>query len=188
MNHETTCQLCQHLFSTPISLSCCPSAICLDCLSTLSYKKDKDSEKLYYNCPFCKKEGEEVEGTTNNTFLAQFIEYSSDKEKFSQTVCERCDKVTDYDEIVICNECNNKSLCKDCSDSIHSVGKFKFHERSFFVKGVAHQTNCITKLIGCSNHPKEKIEYICLKDSQLLCAFCLPTHRQTCKNNVILIR
>ena len=188
MSYEITCQLCRHLLSSPVILNCCSTSVCSGCLSSISYKKDNNSSKLYYNCPFCFKDSEETETATSNDFLNSFIEYKHLTDKTLQSVCERCEKPTKYDEIIICNECNNKNLCQECSDTIHSVGRFQLHERTSLTNGVMHQLNCINDLMRCETHIKEKIEYICLKDQQFMCGLCVPAHKQNCKNNIVTIR
>jgi len=188
MNSEITCQQCQRLFSSPIILTCCTSPLCSTCLSSISYKSNNDQKKLYYNCPFCKKISEDVELVSDNKFLEDFINDITNKEKKIEKECDRCEKLTKYENIVICNECNNKSLCKECSNQIHNSGKFKFHERTSYTKGVVHHTTFVQNLAICEIHPKEKIEYICPKDSKLICPSCVVLHKQACKMNPVTLK
>lgn len=189
MNHsETTCQLCQHLFSSPLILPCCSHSLCSSCLDTISYQKDNDPSKLLYNCPFCKKDSEESTSALPNNFLQDFLSQLTKSNESATIPCERCENPTKYDQIIICNECHNTKLCQGCSNHIHSVGKFKSHERSPFLNGVVHQATCLTDLTTCNTHLKEKIEYICSKDSTLLCSLCIPTHKQTCKASITTVK
>ena len=112
-------------FLPPVILSCCSNSICSGCLSAISYNKEFSSESTCYNCPFCKKEAEEVHSATSNNFLACFLEHVNNSEKTLDLPCERCEKPTKTENIVICNECNNQNLCRNCSDSIHSIGRFQ---------------------------------------------------------------
>lgn len=186
MNSEITCQQCHCIFSSPVILTCCTSSLCSSCLSGISYKSDNDHKKLY-NCPFCQKIIEETEIINENKFLEDFLYYNSNKRKKIEQECERCEKLTKYDDIMICNECSHKNLCKDCSDQIHSIGKFKSHERNPFLKRVHQQTTLVDNLT-CEIHSKEKIEYLCPKDSKYVCSICVALHKQACKVSPISLK
>jgi len=187
MNSEIICPNCHCLFTSPIILSCCSSSLCANCFSNISYKSDTNHKK-FFNCPFCKKNSEESEFSMKNRFLEDFITQILNKEIKSEFECERCEKLTKYENIIICNECRNNSLCDDCSNEIHKIGKFKFHERISFTKGIGHQTSVIKNLTMCDIHSKEKLEYFCPKDSNFICEICFSLHKQSCRVSPVTVK
>ncbi len=187
MNKEITCQSCHHILESPVTLTCCYSPICLNCFQSILYQHDNEVQRQIYNCPFCKKVCEDKETILHNSFLEQFIKYYI-HDKVHEVACDRCEKLTRFEHIILCNDCNNKKLCEDCSDSIHNLGNYRNHERTSFSKGITHQTKFITNLSVCTTHIKEKIEFVCPKDSIFLCNLCLSSHKQTCRTTPISVK
>ena len=184
ISNEIICPLCKHLLTKPVLLACCLTATCYGCLKKISYRSDSLSGEIYYNCPFCKKDHENLETVTASNFLQEYLNYLSKKGKPEFIICDRCDKDFGLEEVLICYCCDERVFCSSCNEILHSTGKYIEHTRK------PYHINKIKKegetYLSCKNHIKEKIEFVCMKDMSMLCNYCLASHKQACKSSHIL--
>lgn len=186
---DIVCPSCRSFLSNPVTLSCCITSICGNCLKLLLYADNKTGTKILYNCPFCKAEGEESANVYQNSFFTRYVELASKENiDMDQNVCDRCDKKLKISETYVCQDCGGRLFCNDCLDAIHSVGKYKSHEKNLF-QNSSFNSSSFSDEITCQFHKNEKAEYICTKDFSILCNICLGSHKQVCRNsNLYIIR
>lgn len=184
MNSETLCEICSQLLSSPTSLTCCYSSVCLECFKKILPKESKNGDKLYYKCPFCKKDNQ-TSAAKSNLFLSRYIDFCYKKGKFQNISCDGCCVKYKLTEGSACSECGNKYFCKECNAIMHSSENTKSHQRINVSSLIKNYTGSLNKAMICQNHPKEKIEFICLKDLTTLCKLCMSTHTRTCPESKI---
>ena len=184
VSNELVCPLCKHVLIAPVILPCCLTATCYECLKRTSYHSNPSSCEVYYNCPFCKKDHENLETVIPSNFLQEYMNDLSRKGISEFIICDRCDNNFGLNELSICYCCGERIFCNNCNDLLHSTGKYTEHIRKPLQLNKALKEGKYS--ISCKHHVKEKIGFICIKDKSMLCNFCLIPHRQACKNATIL--
>jgi hypothetical protein len=148
------CNFCFSILKNPIQLKC-NHFYCENCFNYLKLiqnvdknqdlnqlktinieEKDKNSIK----CLICNKINEKNENESNLNELKLKIEnYLIEKKKIEEIICEGgieecCSKIVS----IRCEKCE-MNFCKECSDKIHSIGKFRNHKlinnisKSYFI-------------------------------------------------------
>lgn len=186
MQQEVVCQICHKILAIPFTFQCCYTSVCQACLKQTDYKEPKASEKCHSICQFCHKEISDLTQPFMNKFLNEYIDNLKPGKETQCAYCDRCEKSIKYNDTIICSDCGNKSFCQDCNVMLHNVGKYQLHERSSFLSSVNCQANNFTKGMTCYLHIKEKIEFVCLKDFDVLCSKCCIIHKKNCKTSMIV--
>ncbi|KAL0206583.1 hypothetical protein P9112_001890 [Eukaryota sp. TZLM1-RC] len=146
------CGICLQIMEQPTTLPCGHS-FCRDrCLLP--------SKKHNSTCPQCREEIPSMCHRINIT-LRDIIDSSSQHSPEPQ-LCKGCE---DAPATLFCSDCD-ASLCKNCSDHVHSVKMFQSHN----IVPLSERSN--VSLPKCLHHKGKQIEHYCTKCKVALCDSC----------------
>ena len=140
------CSICKSVPKFPLILPCCLKSIC----------KDHKSPR----CPFCDQDLES-QTLALNTILIHF---------FNSQISSKCDRCESTASTISCHNCQT-SLCKDCSNFIHSDGIYSRHVLS----NCSQLMNTVDNIDICHSH-KLPLKFFCPSDKVCLCRRCKEGH------------
>ncbi|XP_011405114.1 PREDICTED: E3 ubiquitin-protein ligase TRIM71-like [Amphimedon queenslandica] len=177
-----TCEVCSEYYTDPLMLPCLHS-FCKKCL--IKAKEKQGSADTSLKCPTCDTcvnlpDGN-IEGLTQNLWLAQQVKEESVKNTMSKKESTLCEQCSDDTAVTFCCECwlflcdfcktAHKRIKTTSQHKLVNIGKESIPQLSTELPTMKHQA------IYCIQH-SEKLTYYCKDCDKLVCQICLNMHHK----------
>uniref|UniRef100_A0A1X7UHB1 RING-type domain-containing protein n=1 Tax=Amphimedon queenslandica TaxID=400682 RepID=A0A1X7UHB1_AMPQE len=172
-----TCEVCSEYYTDPLMLPCLHS-FCKKCL--IKAKEKQGSADTSLKCPTCDTSVNlpdgNIEGLTQNLWLAQQVREASVKDKMSKKESTLCEQCSDDTAVTFCCECW-LFLCDFCKTAHKRIKTTSQHKLVDMGKESAIEELPVTaqQPVYCPRHPRSELLYYCNDCEVMTCLNCLPT-------------
>ncbi|XP_066286609.1 B-box type zinc finger protein ncl-1-like [Branchiostoma lanceolatum] len=172
---ELQCGLCDHQYSQPRVLSCLHT-YCLSCLETLVKKQDREGEVC---CPVCQQRtllpSSDPSTLPSDPIVGMLLEVKS--VEAGAVTCTSCEE--NSSAVCRCLDCA-AFLCSNCQGAHRFMKCFKSHRLVELEKLSIGDLASPVKLLTCTKHDGEALEFYCNTCDMLVCLKCTAIdHRMT---------
>ena len=188
------CSICLETYKEPRKLPGCSHSFCEFCIVTFLHKlKAEDKLNLEFQCPVCRLPSESPKDKEDLREWVKKMDKDSelearvcgDSENTGDESCDPCRYLKKHNEAkyfcLKCKEC----LCQGCSDILHAIKENRNHYLIEIKDAKVEQFHkpaleLMSKLLTCSEHATNQIEFYCEDHGQAACYKCVTIDHRAC--------
>ena len=188
------CSICLETYKKPRKLPGCSHSFCEFCIVTFLHKlKAEDKLNLEFQCPVCRlpsespKDKEDLREWVKKMDRDNELEarVCGDSENTGDESCSPCKLLNKWTSPkCYCLNCE-EYLCQGCSDILHIMKQNRNHSLIEVKDGKIEQFHkpaleLMSKLLTCSEHATNQIEFYCEDHGQAACYKCVTIDHRAC--------